>query len=100
MITLDLWLLLAGLAETAFVDEIGQLLLHELFDLLNGFLEAIFGRARDVEVERRVLAKGQCRAQHVLDSNNTHLRCGHALVGVVVAASCDIFIQSVVRFGT
>ena len=42
-------------AESAFVDEVGELLLHELIDLLHGFLEAILGGAGDVEIKWRVL---------------------------------------------
>lgn len=41
--------------ETSFIDEIGQLLGHELFDLGDSFVETVLGNAGDVKVERRVL---------------------------------------------
>lgn len=41
--------------ESTLVDQVGEFLLHELVDLLHGFVETVFARARDVEVEGRVL---------------------------------------------
>ena len=48
-----LWWLAA--AETAFIDEVWQLLRLQLIDLLNGFVESLLGSACDVEIERRIL---------------------------------------------
>lgn len=53
LVPLDLLLLSA--AETALVDELGELLLHHLFDLGNGLLEPFLRSARDMKVKRRVL---------------------------------------------
>jgi len=41
--------------ETSLVNEIGQLLGHELFNLGDSFVETVFGDASDVKIERRVL---------------------------------------------
>lgn len=53
MIALDLWFFAA--AETAFVDEVGQFLLHQFVNLFNGTVEAFFGLGGDVEIERWIL---------------------------------------------
>lgn len=42
-------------AESSFVDQIRELLLHKLFNTLYGLFETIFGRAGDVKIERRIL---------------------------------------------
>lgn len=58
--------LLAGLfssAESALIDQVWKLLLHELVDLGHGLFEAILGGARDVEVEWWVLLVGQYLVQ-------------------------------------
>ena len=55
MIALDLGLGLSWATETAFVNQVGQFLLHHLFDLLDSLLEAFLGSAGDVEVQGRVL---------------------------------------------
>lgn len=52
-VTLNLFWLSA--TEATLVDQVGQFLLHELVDLLDGFLEAVFGGAGNMEVERWVL---------------------------------------------
>lgn len=46
---------LVSATEAALVDEVGEFLLHELVDFLDGLFEAVLGGAGDVEVERRVL---------------------------------------------
>jgi hypothetical protein len=43
--------------ESPFINQIGQFLPHKLFDFGDGFLEPDFGRAGDVEVERRILTR-------------------------------------------
>lgn len=53
LISLDLFLVSAS--ESSFVYKVRELLLHELFDLVNSLLEAGLGGARNVEVEGRVL---------------------------------------------
>lgn len=61
-----LWLLtrlILTTTESTLVDQLGELLLHELIDLLNGFLEAIFRGAGNVEVERWVLRDDQCDSE-------------------------------------
>jgi hypothetical protein len=57
VVALDLGLGLSWTTETAFVDQVGQFLLHHLFDLLHSLFEAFLGGAGDVEVKRRVLVK-------------------------------------------
>lgn len=54
-ILVPLNLLLLSTAEASLVDELGELLLHHLFDLLDGLLEALLRGARHVKVQRRVL---------------------------------------------
>ena len=53
LITFELFWFAA--AKSAFVDQIRQLLLHELFDFHNSFLKARLRGACDVEVERWIL---------------------------------------------
>ena len=53
-IALDLLLGLSA-TETALVDQVGQLLLHELIDFLHSLLETFLRCAGDVEVEWWVL---------------------------------------------
>jgi hypothetical protein len=52
---LTLWLI--ATAESALVDQVGELLRHEFFDLLDSLFEAIFRGAGDMKVERRVLRR-------------------------------------------
>ena len=83
--------LLGGLAatETALIDEVRQLGVHELVDLLDGFLETFLGRAGNMKVKRRVLTELSA-AIHRLSAVCTYGRGGHALVWVVVTAGSDI----------
>lgn len=55
VVALNLRLGFAWATESAFVNQVGKLLLHHLFDLLNGEFEAFLRRAGDVKIERRVL---------------------------------------------
>jgi len=48
-------LLLVAASEPTLVDELGELLLHELVDLGHGLVEALLARAGDVEVQWRIL---------------------------------------------
>ena len=34
--------------------------MKQLFNFVDSFLQTLFGRARDMEVQRRVLSPGQC----------------------------------------
>lgn len=44
-------------AESAFIDQVWELLLHKLFDLGDCFLETLFAGTSDMEIERRVLRR-------------------------------------------
>jgi hypothetical protein len=55
VIALDLGLFLSGAAESTFVDQIREFLLHHLFDFLNSSLQTFLRDAGNVEVKRRVL---------------------------------------------
>ena len=57
VVALDLRRILSRAAETAFVDQVGQLLLHHLFNLLDSLFEAFFGSASNVEVKGWVLRR-------------------------------------------
>lgn len=48
-------LLLLSAAEASLVNELGELLLHHLFDLGNGLLESLFRSARHMKIKRGVL---------------------------------------------
>lgn len=93
-VTLELRLFfrLVAAPEATLVDEVGQLLLHKLVDLLNGFVEAFLVGARDVEVEGRVLHESQSWSQTCFRAlvGTYRARC-HALVGIVISAGSDIF---------
>lgn len=38
-------------AKASLVDKVGELLLHEIRDFLDGLIESIFGLTRDVEIQ-------------------------------------------------
>jgi len=42
-------------AKTTFVNELGQFLLHQLFNLCNGLIQTFFCRASNMEIERWIL---------------------------------------------
>lgn len=48
-------LLLLPAAEAALVNELGELLLHHLFDLGDGLLESLLRSARHMKIKRGVL---------------------------------------------
>lgn len=52
---ITLYLFRLSPAESSLIDQIGKLLLHELIDQGDSFLEAFLVRARDVKIKRRVL---------------------------------------------
>lgn len=90
MVAFDLWLLFSRAAEAALVDQIGQLLLHHFFDLLDSLFEAFLGGARYVKVERRVLGKISVSSLNSKSRLFTHRSGGHALVRVVISSRGDI----------
>ena len=57
VVALDLRGVLSRATETAFVDQVGQFLLHHLFNLLHSLLEAFLGSAGNVEVKGWVLRR-------------------------------------------
>jgi len=52
---IPLHLLLLSSTETTLIHELWEFLLHQLVDLVDCLLKTFFGRARDMQVERRVL---------------------------------------------
>lgn len=71
--------LLRGLTatEAALIDEVRQLRVHELVDLLDGFLETFLGCAGDMKIERRVLASYQ---RQFISSREAVLTAGVAML--------------------
>jgi hypothetical protein len=57
VVAFDLRRILSRATETAFVDQVGQFLLHHLFNLLDSLLEAFLGSASNVEVKGWVLRR-------------------------------------------
>jgi hypothetical protein len=54
LVALNVFLLFTA-AEAAFVDQLGQFLLHQLLNHGDSLLEAFFRRAGNVEIQRRIL---------------------------------------------
>lgn len=63
---------LFGLATTepTLINQIGQLLIHQILDLLHSGLKAFLGGAGDAQVQRRVLGDVSSKASLL----NTHLQ--------------------------
>ena len=76
--------------EPPLVDQRWELLLHELLNLGNSLLKTGLGRARDVQIQRRVLRERSAYGMHAV-SKQTYCRSCQALVGVVASAGGDIF---------
>jgi hypothetical protein len=90
VVALDLRYIFSWATETAFVDQIGQFLLHHLFDLLYSQFEAFLGGAGDVEVKRWVLARMSLCSIKIRIPIVTHRSGGHALIGIIVSSRGDI----------
>jgi hypothetical protein len=50
-------------AESTFVHQIGQFLLHELLNLFHGFIESLAGGAGNMEVKGGVLSHASCQSR-------------------------------------
>ncbi len=89
LVSLDL--LLLSSAETSLVHKLWQLLLHHLIDLGHGLVQALLGRAGNVEVEGGVLVLGLVASQgsHSSKRQSYRGRC-HALIGIVASSGRDI----------
>lgn len=100
LVTLEGWVLLLRLlllalvtsTEASLVDQVRQLLLHELVDFDDGFLEAVLGLTRDVEVKRGVLFPILAHQYSFpLTGSITYGGGGQTLIRVVISAGGDIF---------
>lgn len=85
-------LLLIPTTEATFVDQVGELLLHHIFDFLDGFFQSGLTRTGYVKVQRGVLGRSQLdiptSCKNILIAYRGR---GHALVGIIAASGRDIF---------
>lgn len=70
-------------AEASLVDKVGEFLLHEFFNLLNGFLKASLAGACDMEIQGWIL-HGISHIRRVEDLGVVSYRSSsHAFVGII-----------------
>jgi len=89
-VSLD-WLWLLATSKASFVDQVGEILLLQLFYLGNSLFETLFGGACNVEVKWGILEGAVSEQFEQRGALVTHGGSGQQLVGVVTSSSSDIF---------